>query len=446
MISFQKQASAYLLKLGCSVAKLDVFGHSEWLQKTNQWSETQRAQWKLQRLGDILEFAWNEVPFYRSYWGDHGVSFRRPRDLSELERYPVLTKKIFRENSFQIAPRNLASIRHMPRHTGGSTSVPVHYNLDLEQWSFMEAFHLWGWRQAGYELGDPVGVIAGGSLVPKRATWKSRARSFAQRRLFLYGVAMDSAMAREYHGHLLRFGAEFLYGYPSVLYLFAKHLHEQGLKLSRLRGIVTTAEMLLPHYRQGIEEWLGCPVFNDYGSNDGGTESYECRLHQGFHYNDLQSILETDARGASGTKGALLITNLWNKSTPFIRYENGDLAQLSAHSCPCGAPFPLIQSVLGRTTDIITFQNGRSLSGPALTLIFGNMQIDGWQIVQTGPMRIEVRLCGNGELVAKYGGEITAILRHHVGENVELSVVQVEKLTLTKGGKLKPVINQLAES
>lgn len=427
------------MKLGCQVSRLDIFGHWRWLQETHQWSPGRRSQWRLQRLGDILEFAWKEVPFYREYWGDHGVDFRRPRDLSELAQFPVLTKKVFREHALRIRPESIRRIRHMPRHTGGSTSIPVHYNLDLDQWAFMEAFHLWGWQQAGYELGDAVGVIAGGSLVPKRATLKSKARSFAQRRLFLYGVAMDRAMARVYHERLLRYEAEFLYGYPSVLYLFAKHLRDQGLRLPQLRAVVTTAEMLLPQYREGIEEWLGCPVFNDYGSNDGGTESYECRLHQGLHYNDLQSILETDDGGTSGTQGALLITNLWNRSTPFIRYENGDLAQLSKVPCACGSAFPLIESVQGRTTDIITFSSGQSLSGPALTLIFGNMLIDGWQIVQVGPMAIEVRLCGDGDPVARYGDEITRILRHHLEEAVKLTIKRVDKLSLTDGGKLKPV-------
>src|SRR6187401_533984 len=156
--------------------------------------------------------------------------------------------------------------------------------------------------------------------------------------------------------------------------------------------------MMLPHYREGIHKWLGCPVFDDFGSNDGGVESYECDRHNGFHYNDLQSVLEVDKSDQQTAEGKLIITNLWNRSSPFIRYENGDLVALGGKPCPCGAPFPLISSVQGRTADILTFANGRSLSGPALTLIFGGMKIDGWQIVQTGLASLEVRICNSGEL------------------------------------------------
>lgn len=433
-----KFVSRAMHRIGSRLYGLDIHGESQWLHATGSWTPTQRAQWRLQRLGDILEFAWQEVPFYREFWGDHGIEFRRPAHLDELQRYPVLTKSIFRDNSSRIRPRALTSIRHISKHTGGSTSVPVGYLLDLEQWTLMEAFHIWGWRQSGYEQGDPVGVIAGGSLVPERMTWKGKLRSLAQRRLFLYGVAMDHAMARDYRNRLIRYGARFLYGYPSVLYLFARCLHEQGLVLPGLQAVVTTAEMLLPQYRKGIEDWLHCPVFNNFGSNDGGIESYECHLHQGFHYNDLQSVLEVE--GSPGTEGALLITNLWNRSTPFIRYQNGDIAKLSTVSCPCGAPFPLIASVLGRTTDILTFGNGRSLSGPALTLIFGDMKIDGWQIVQTSPTALEVRLCCPDSIPQEYTERIARVIGYHAGENVTLKIKRVDKLTLTKGGKLKPVI------
>jgi len=442
MIELPKNISKYLLKAGYSLFQLDVFDKLAWLKGTMEWSNESRQKWRLERLGDILDFAWDNVPFYREYWGDHGVNFRRPRHLDELKSFPVVRKETLRANIRSFKPRSLKSIRHTHKHTGGSTSVPVHYLLDTEQWTLMEAFHSWGWAQAGYELGDPVAVVAGGSLLPERMTLKNRLRNYAQRRLFIYGVAMDSNLARKYHATLSRQGTEFLYGYPSILYLFANFLSEQNLKLPKLKAAITTAEMLLPQYRDGIEKGLSCPVFNNLGSNDGGFESYECHLHQGFHYNDLQSILETCPSDTDSDLGHLLITNLWNRSTPFIRYENGDLVSLSKKPCPCNAPFPLISSIHGRTADILTFSNGRSLSGPALTLIFGDMQIDGWQIVQTGHDSLEVRVLCQGDLNPSYVERISRIIDHHVNgdsHRVALNVRKVDKLELTQGGKLKPI-------
>lgn len=441
----RKQVSLALARLGYSAYRFPVFGNFNWLRQTETWSQKQRQEWQLSRLAKILEFAWNQVPFYREFWGDHGITFRPLRHLEEIQAYPILTKAVFRSNSHRLQPRNLSGIRHMQKATGGSTSVPVHYLLDLEQWALMEAFHLWGWGQAGYEFGDPVGVIAGGSLLPEGMTIKSRARGFVQRRLFLYGVAMDRDLARNYHAQLVRYGAEFLYGYPSILYLFAKHLAEQSLRLPKLKAVVTTAEMLLPTYRQGIEKWLGCRVFNDLGSNDGGFEAYECRYHNGLHYNDLQTILEVKA-GPRDSLSQLLITNLWNRSTPFIRYENGDSIELGSSPCPCGSQFPLIARVEGRTADILTFPNGRSLSGPALTLIFGDMAIDGWQVVRTGASTLEVRILSSGEIPENYQTRILRVLSHHLGSGVDVLIKRVDQLTVTQGGKLRPVWSEFKEA
>jgi phenylacetate-CoA ligase len=208
--------------------------------------------------------------------------------------------------------------------------------------------------------------------------------------------------------------------------------------LPELKAVITTAEMLLPHYRQGIEKNLNCEVYDNLGSNDGGYEAYECKFHQGLHYNDLQSILEVDVQENNGN-GRLLITNLWNKSTPFIRYENGDIVSFINEPCQCGVPFPRIRAILGRTADILTFNNGISLAGPAITLIFAKMKIDGWQVVQTGPRELEVRLLGGENIFTSYEAEIKKVLMHYLGSEIKINVKQVDNLRYTPGGKWKPI-------
>ena len=316
-----------MARLAYGVKGLPVFRNHSWLRRTDSWSQDQREQWRLERLNKMVSFAWKHVPFYREFWSDHHISQSPIRHIEELQTYPVLTKEIYRANDARVRPENISDIRHFPKHSGGTTGQPIHYWEDMDHWALMQGFQLYGWSLAGYRFGDRVGVMAGGSLLPERTTWKGIARNLIERKLFLFGVSMDRCLAKEYHGQLMRFGAEFLYGYPSIIYLFGRHLAEQNLSLPSLRAVVTTAEMLYPNYRAGIEENLGCPVFNNLGCNDGGYESFECHKHQGLHYNDLQSVLEVQT-DKPGSAGPLLLTNLWNRATPFIRYANGDLVTL----------------------------------------------------------------------------------------------------------------------
>jgi phenylacetate-CoA ligase len=387
----------------------------------------------------VLEFAWKNVPFYREFWSGHGCQWRPLRHLDELEAYPILRKELFRQNWEKVRPADLRLIPHIPKHTGGSTGRPVHYLLDKQQWALMQAFQFWGWSLTGYSFGDPIGVLTVGSLMPDRITLSERTRRVIERRLFLFGVHMDRNLARDYHRRLEQYGAQYLYGYPSILYVFSKHLKQEGLRLPKIRAVVTTAEMLLPYYRQGIEEGLGCPVFDDYGCNDGGFESFECARHKGMHYNDFQSILQVE--GNPGGTGTLLVTNLWNRSTPFIRYENGDRVKLAAAGCPCGARFPLIESVEGRTADLLQFANGQTFVCPPH--LFGDMQIDGWQVVQTTPSKVEVRLAKSGAMDRDYLARVEQVMRHHLDSAIEIEVKHVQQLSLTQAGKLKPVWSEV---
>ncbi len=417
----------------------DFFSCYKWLISTFNWSVEKRRAWRLKRLGDILEYAWNKVPFYREYWGDHGVDFFRPRSLEELEKYPILTKEIFRTNAPLICSTELNNIRYRTWHTGGTTGEPVHYYRDLEQWVLCEAFHLWGWTQLGYSFGDPVGVLAGGSLIPEKTSFEGVIRKWLHNRIFLFGIAMNKELALRYYKIFLNKKIKYLYGYPSIIYLFGRYLKKYGFSIPSLKAVITTAEMLTNHYRNGIEQSLGCVVFDNLGCNDGGYEAYECHHHHGYHYNDLQSILEVE-KSESSDFGKLLITNLWNRSMPFIRYENGDIVTLGNQSCPCGVPFPLISSIQGRTADILYFANGKSLAGPGLTLIFAKMDIHSWQIVQTGPLELEIRIVSFSKSKnAQYEKEIQKILAYHLGDEVKLKIRFVSELERTSAGKLKRI-------
>lgn len=447
MLGLRRQVSSVLTNAGYAFWGVDFAGKYKLLAEAADWSGERRNQWRLCRLNQMLKFAWDYVPFYQQYWSRNGVSRQELRDLAELERYPIVTKETLRSAGDSLYPRWKKPVRSFQKATGGSTSEPFQYRLDVEHWALQEAFHRERWESLSleYKYGDPIGVIAGGSLVPNRRTVVARIRSFAQNRLFLFGVSMNRDRARSYLVTLKKFRPVALYAYPSILFLFAEFLAEMRETLPSVRFIVTTAEMLTPKYRSSIERAFQCPVFDNYGSNDGGVESYECVQHAGFHYNDLQAIVEVGGMEAECGQ-PLYITNLWNRSTPFIRYANGDLANLSKSlQCACGCGYPRIERVYGRTADIISFESGESLSGPALTLIFGNMAIDGWQIAKTGPCSLEVRLKASDSALAQYRREIEIVLRHHLSQKIRIDLVKVDRLHLTSGGKLKPVVDEYSK-
>lgn len=421
------------------IAGIDIFGYWKWLKESEQWTPQQRNEWRVKRLGDILEHCWNNVPFYRELWSDHGVRIRRPRELAELEAFPIVGRDLFREQRQRIIAGNVRSIPHKNVATGGTTGSPLQYKQDFPAEALRCAFAWNGWRSFGFRFGENVCSIMGGSLQPGSASLRGRVRSWLIRYHGVSCLSMNEHVARATYEIIRRHKATVIYGYPSMVAEFCDYVKEKDAAFRSLKAVVTTAEMLLPHYRQKIEKTLGAPVFDNYGCNDGGVLSFECELHQGLHYNDLESIIEVPSPDQSGV-GLCAITNLWNRSMPFIRYENGDLIALGEGKCPCGRVYPMIQSVDGRTGDILRFANGRSLGPPGLTLIFKHFPIDGWQVVQMGPDALEVRIKATDRLSADQEDYIRKVIWQHLDLKVAIDIRYPEKLATTPLGKLRPVL------
>ncbi len=418
---------------------LDFFKQYKWLAEVEKWSDEERTQWRLDKLNKILDHCWENVHFYKDFWEKAGVSRGPLSCLEDLSQYPILTKEIIKSSAIPLQSNNLNSIRKKTNSTGGTTGQPLQYYQDLELWSLTQAFNLWGWGLAGYKFGHCVAVLGGYSLVPEKIGFKDRFRYLLDQKFPISGVHFDHQTGVNIFAQLKQINPDYIYGYPSLLSMLGRFLSDEGLSLASVKGVFTTAEMCQSSYRKNIEEGFNCKVWDQYGCNDGGIMACECSLHQGYHYSDMQVIVQTSETKTS-EDGPLLITNLWNRSFPFIRYANGDKVTISKDLCPCGLPYPVLKSISGRTADILVFGNGRKLAGPALTLIFRNMDIAGWQVVQNSLNSVEVYIANSCMLQKEQLNYIKLAFKTHAGEGVDIKIVQGEKLQLTMSGKLKPII------
>src|SRR3954469_5710138 len=243
----------------------DIFGLWRWIEETESWDRQKRDQWRLQRLGDMIEHCWDNVPFYKEFWSAHGVKIRRPRAFEELQAFPTIERDIFRDNRQRIQAVNIGAIPHKKEATGGTTGAPLQYTQDLPAHSLRYAFAWRWWTSLGYRFGDNVCTMTGGSLQQKQPPLKTRARRWISRYHGVSCLSMNRSVAEETYKIIRRFEPSIIYGYPSMIAEFCEHVQPRDPAFKCLKGVITTAEMLHPHYRQKIESTLGVPVFNNYG-------------------------------------------------------------------------------------------------------------------------------------------------------------------------------------
>lgn len=175
-------------------------------------------------------------------------------------------------------------------------------------------------------------------------------------------------------GALNAFQPHVLMPYPSVAALLADEQIEGRLRIRP--GIVTThSELLTEEMTRRIEKAWKVTPFNHYGLSEEPNVGFECSEHRGIHLLEDLCIVEVvgeDNRpvrpGELGRKH--LLTNLYNRVQPLIRYEVSDMLAKSTVSCPCGRPFPLVAQIGGRSEDILRLKDaaGREVAVPPMVL------------------------------------------------------------------------------
>ena len=331
--------------------------------------------------------------------------------------------------------------------SGGSTGQPTIFRMTRVEEELSWGLMYTGWYRAGYRVGYPFLVVGGESIgvgLGDKRTWKD----VIVNRWVTSGSNLTrervQALAESTHFKTIRF----IYGYPNAIRELGEWLHNIGQPPPQeLRGIVCTAEVMLPEVRQRIKQLYGdVPVLDQWGLNDGGLQACEGIEEDGFHLCFQRSIMEiVDENGQqiteTGKPGHAFATSLTNFAFPFVRYDTGDIVHWKSFDpAPSGIHWPRLGPIDGRTGDVIYLSSGRSITMPGLTLVM--RWIDNlwqYQFIQTGPYQVTVRLDFGSE---KPINEVDAIalLKEKIAAEIDWTVI-FGPVELTKNGKLLVIRN-----
>lgn len=333
--------------------------------------ENKNLQW--QALRSLLQHAYETTMFYRTRMQEAQLTPEEVRCPEDLRRLPPLTRNDIRENLQQMCSANYPNQELLSSATGGTTDTPVALKRDLESvrvktaaqirfniwagmWPGSKVFHLWGAR----------------SDYAENPSWRWRLYDQGLMRNFWAPTSLiNSEVLESYREQLNAFRPEIVYAYPTPLAMFCEYLRGSDRKWHRPRAAICTAEAVLPEQRSVIEEVLGCPVFEHYGSREFGMIAAHCEKRGNLHVNPALSYVEYVPVPGAEDEGLheLLITDLTNYGMPLIRYRVNDCVFMSAQNkvCVCGRGYPLLEKIMGRISDVLTLPNGSKVPGVALT-------------------------------------------------------------------------------
>jgi phenylacetate-CoA ligase len=174
---------------------------------------------------------------------------------------------------------------------------------------------------------------------------------------------------------------------------------------------------------------------------EGAANASECPSGR-LHVDEDFAFVEFVPTG-HGAGYRVVGTNLTNRAFPLIRYDVGDVAQVSGQTCGCGRPGRIVDGIDGRREDYVVLPSGAMVG--RLDHIFKNqVRVREAQIYQPDLSRVVLRLVGATGFTTRDEQALIGAARTWLGDGLRIEIEHLQALPRTPAGKLRFVVSDVA--
>ena len=418
------------------VMKTKTMHYLKVIAEMSNWNKSEIKDWQNKKLKKLIYHSYNNTVYYKNLFDENGISPSDIKCLNDLKKIPPLTKDLIKKNFKNLIPKNITKYNFKRGQTGGSTAEPLKYLQDLNSWSFCNANHFYNWSRLGYEFGDKYLALGSSSIIPNsKFSLKHYIYYKLKGKVSMSAMNLNERSITEIIKVLKKNNIKYLYGYSTALYLLSKNIQKSNIDIPKIKGCISTSELLLPEYKSTIEQVFDCKVLDAYGAGDGGISAFNI---EGDYFKVAYNCLLETNQEVNMNSGLLYSTDLLNFSFPFIRYEVGDGATLSSNNFYNGQ---IITKLLGRTPNVIKLENGKVLIAPGFTVLFSGLNVKAYRITKTGINEITIELIKDENYSIKDEQIIINSFNHHAGKDCEIIISYHDSFELSASGKRNYFLN-----
>lgn len=387
---------------------------------------------------EIVQYHLRNNAFYRRLFG--GEAF------VHWDQVPLMTKADLQCPLEERLSRGFQSKNSYVGKTSGSSGTPFIFAKDrfCHALSWAEFHDRYNWH--GIDLDRSLQARFYGIPLDKLGYFRERLKDKIGYR---YRFPVFDLSEKKMEAFLQEFQKKnFVYinGYTSSIVLFAKYLRKRRTVLRdicpRLKVCIVTSEMFFEEDKQLLEDWFGIPVINEYGASELGLLAFENRQREWILNSETMFVEIVDQQGRvlpEGEEGKIVVTSLYNKAHPFIRYEIGDSGIIGNRD---NQKKRILQRLSGRTNDVAVLPSGKIVPGLAFYYVTKSIMENDSLIKE-----FAVRQEESGLFVIFYVSEkslsiaeekkITRAMSRYLEEGLQLIFEHKKMLNRTKRGKLK---------
>jgi len=310
-----------------------------------------------ERLQNMVERIYNNVPFYRKKLQDQGIEPGDITSIDHLRHLPFTTKQDLRDNYpfglFAIPQEQVVRL-HASSGTTGKPTVVGYSHRDIQTWSEVVARSL---TMAGVTKHDIIQVAYGYGLFTG-----GLGLHYGAEHLGASVIPISGGNTQKQLQLMQDFGSTVIACTPSYAAFLGEAIQQAQIdpRQIKLKTGIFGAEPWTEEMRQEIQELLGINAFDIYGLSEiiGPGVSMECSAQQGMHiFEDhfIPEIINPDTGEVLpyGELGELVFTTVSKEALPLLRYRTRDLTRLHAKTCDCGRTLVRMEKCVGRSDDML---------------------------------------------------------------------------------------------
>lgn len=319
------------------------------------------SQLQLERLQNMVDYCYSNVPFYHEKLGNAGItSGRQIQTLDDIQKIPFTTKSELRDNypdGFLAVTKDKVVRIHASSGTTGKPTIGYYTKRDMKTWAELSARVL---SLNGITSDDVMQISVGYGLFTGAFGFHGGAE--------LIGCTIIPASTGNTQKQIVMLhdcGATALMATPSYASYLSEIIAHSDVPLDefKIRRVLFGAERVTKTMRKTVEMNLKCPTADNYGLTEcfGPGVGGECEFQEGLHISEdvfYPEIIDTETGESlpDGRPGELVFTSLYREAMPLLRYKTRDITTLTHEVCKCGRTSCRIKAPTARTDDMFVFK------------------------------------------------------------------------------------------
>jgi phenylacetate-CoA ligase len=358
--SFQRANNRYQAAAGFS-QRLPALGHitSNYIQAQWRWRALRGAaleRYQNMRAREQVAYAYARSGFYRAHWAEH--------DLRDWRNLPAVDKRLMMENFSRFNTRGIqreaalaVALRAERDRDFTPTIAGLTVGLSSGTSGHRGLFLVSPAEQAGW-----AGVILARAL--HRVQPGMRVAFFLRANSNLY-EQIGGALIRFHYFDLMTpldqavkslnaFQPHIIVGPPSLLGFLAE-ARERGALRTQPERLIAVAEVLEPQDHDRLAAVFAAPLHQIYQCTE-GLLAVSCARGSLHLQEDIVAVQCVPLDERDPTRVTPIVTDLWRRAQPIIRYRLNDVLRIDPQPCACSSAFRVIQAIEGRSDDVCVFR------------------------------------------------------------------------------------------